>query len=99
MILITGYAIVKPEQLAEALRISLAHVHRSRLEPGCIFHAVSHDAEDTLRLMFVEKWADQATIKAHFVVPESSAFSKAMYKLAAQPPQMEVFDAQPLLFG
>ncbi len=31
MILITDHAIAKPEQLAEVLRISLAHVHRSRL--------------------------------------------------------------------
>lgn len=99
MILITGYAIVKPEQLAEALRISLAHVHRSRLEPGCIFHAVSQDVEDPLRLVFVEKWADEAAIKAHFVVPESRAFGKALHKLAAQPPQMEVFEAQGVTFA
>ena len=74
-------------------------MHRSRLEAGCIFHAVSQDAEDPLKLVFVEKWADHAAIKAHFVVPESRAFAKALYKLAAQPPQMELFDAQPLLFG
>ncbi len=94
MILIIGSAQARSETLQEMLKISIAHVHRSRLEPGCIFHAVSQDAEDPLRLVFVEKWADQAAIKAHFVVPESRAFGKGLYKLAAQPPQMEVFEAQ-----
>ena len=94
MLLITGSAQARPETLQEMLKISIEHVHRSRLELGCIIHAVSQDAEDPLRLVFVEKWADQAAIKAHFAVPESRAFAKALYKLAAQPPQMEVFEAQ-----
>ena len=70
MILITGSAQARPDTLEEMLKISVEHVHRSRREPGCIFHAVSQDAEDPLRLVFVEKWADHAAIKAHFVVPE-----------------------------
>ena len=73
-------------------------MHRSRLEPGCIAHAVSRDAEDPLRLVFVEKWTDQAAVNAHFAVPASRAFGKALYKLAAQPPQMEVFEAQAVIF-
>jgi quinol monooxygenase YgiN len=99
MILITGSALAQPETLQEMLKISIEHVHRSRLEAGCIFHAVSQDAEDPLRLVFVEKWADEATIKAHFVVLESRAFAKALYKFAAQPPQMEVFDAEGVTFA
>ena len=79
MILITGSALARPETLQEALKISIEHVHRSRLEPGCIFRAVSQDAGDPLRLVFVEKWADQAAIKAHFAAPESRAFGKALY--------------------
>ena len=55
--------------------------------------------EDPLRLVFVEKGADQAAIKAHFVVPESRAFGKALYKLATQPPQMEVFEAHGVSFA
>ena len=44
-------------------------------------------------------WADQAAIKAHFSVPQSRAFAKALYQLAAQPPQMEVFDTQLVPFA
>ena len=98
MVLITGCAQARPANLQEMLKISIEHVHRSRLEPGCIFYAVSQEAEDPLRPVFVEKWADQAAIKAYFAVPESRAFAKALYKLAAQPPQMEVFEAQVVTF-
>ena len=98
MVLITGCAVARPETLQETLKISIEHVHRSRLEPGCIAHAVSQDAEDPRRLVFVEKWADQAAIKAHFAVPESRAFAKALYMLTAQPPQMEVFEARVVMF-
>ena len=98
MVLITGIAQARPETLQEMLKISIEHVHRSRLEPGCIAHAVSQDAEDPLRLVFVEKWTDQAAVNAHFAVPASRSFGKALYKLAAQPPQMEVFEAQAVIF-
>ena len=98
-IFVTGSAQARPETLNEMLKISVEHVHLSRLEPGCIFHAVSQDVEDKLRLVFVEKWVDQAAIKAHFAVPESRAFGKALIKLAALPPQMEVFEAQPVPFA
>ena len=94
MVLITGSAIAQPENLAEALRISLEHVHRSRLEPGCIFHAVSQDAENPKKLVFVEKWADGAAVKAHFAVPASRVFAKALYGMATEPPVIELFSAQ-----
>ena len=94
MILITGGAIAKPENLAEALRISLEHVHRSRLEPGCISHAVSQDAENPNKLVFVEKWADGAAVKAHFAVPASRAFAKALYGMTSEPPVIEIFSAE-----
>ena len=94
MILITGSAIAKPDALAEALRISLEHVNRSRLEPGCISHAVSQDAENPNKLVFVEKWSDSAAVKAHFAVPASRAFAKALYGMASEPPVIEIFSAE-----
>ena len=94
MILITGHAIAKPAQLSEALRISLEHVHRSRLEPGCLSHAVSQDVENPNKLVFVEQWIDADAVKAHFAVPASRAFGKALYGMAVEPPLIEIFSAQ-----
>ena len=96
MILITASVLATPATLDEMLRLSVEHVHRSRLEPGCIAHAVSQDVEQPLRLVFVEQWADQPALEVHFSVPESRFFAKALYKLSGQAPHMQVFEARSL---
>ena len=93
MILVTGSFVAKDGSLAEALALRLEHVHRSRLEPGCISHAVHHDAENSNRLVFVEEWADQAALTAHFAVSASRAFGQALAALAVGTPEMAVFEA------
>jgi len=96
MILVTGSVVAKEGCLAEAIALSLEHVRRSRLEGGCLSHAVHQDVENPQRLVFVEEWADQAALGAHFAVPASRAFGKALAALAAQPPEMTVFEASPV---
>ena len=93
MILVTGSFVAKTDSFSEALALSLEHVHRSRLEPGCISHAVHQDAENPMRLVFVEEWADQAALTAHFAVPASRAFGKALVALASGTPEMAVYEA------
>jgi quinol monooxygenase YgiN len=93
MILITGSVIAREGRLAEALALSLEHVRRSRLEGGCISHAVHHDAENPNRLFFFEQWADQAAVAAHFAVPASRAFVKALGALATEEPQLAMYDS------
>ena len=93
MIVITGAMVAKPERIDEALMLSLEHVRRSRKEPGCISHAVHRDAENPLRLVFVEEWADMAALGAHFSVPASRAFGKALSVMASEPPAIKIYDA------
>ncbi len=93
MIVITGAMVAKPERIDEALRLSLEHVRRSREEPGCISHAVHRDAENPLRLVFVEEWADMAALGAHFAVPASRAFGKSLSGMASEPPAIKIYDA------
>ena len=93
MIIVTGSFVAKQGQLPAALAASLEHVRRSRLELGCISHAVHHDVENPQRLVFLEEWADMAALSAHFVVPASRAFGKAIAGFAAEPPAMAVFEA------
>ena len=94
MILITGSVIAKEGRLAEAVALSLDHVRRSRLEDGCISHAVHHDAENPNRLFFFEQWADRAAVAAHFAVPASRAFAKAIGGLAVDAPQLTMYDSK-----
>jgi len=93
MVIVTGSILAKTDTLNELLAMSLEHVRRSRSEPGCLAHAVHKDAENPLRLVFVEEWSDRKALAAHFAVPASRAFVKAASKLAAEPPKMNIYEA------
>jgi quinol monooxygenase YgiN len=93
MIVVTGSVTARPETFDEVRRLSLEHVHRSRTEPGCISHAVHVDCENPLKLVFFEQWADKAALAAHFKVPASGEFVRALRSLAAGLTTIELFDA------
>lgn len=96
MIVVTGDAVARPETFDEVRKLSLEHVRRSRGEPGCISHAVHVDCENPLRLVFVEQWSDKQTLMAHFQVPASVAFIKALRGLLAQTSTIQIYDATQL---
>ncbi|HEY2071357.1 MAG TPA: putative quinol monooxygenase [Rhizomicrobium sp.] len=93
MILVTGDVTARADTIAEILRVSLEHVHRSRGEPGCISHDVAIDPENPLRLLFTERWADAAALKVHFRVKASQVMWKTLQELAADPGAMHIYDA------
>ena len=93
MIMVTGSVMARADSLHEVKRLSLEHVHRSRLEPGCIAHAVHADCEHPLRLVFIEQWADRAALSAHFAVPASRDFVRALQPLASAASTLEIYDA------
>jgi quinol monooxygenase YgiN len=93
MIVVTGSVTARADSLDEIRRLSLEHVHRSRGEPGCISHAVHVDCENPLRLVFFEQWADRAALQAHFAVPASRQFVRALQPLAAAATSIELYDA------
>ncbi|MGZ4690236.1 MAG: putative quinol monooxygenase [Acidimicrobiia bacterium] len=95
MIIVTGSVKARPDQLDEALRVSLEHVRRSRTEPGCLLHSVHRDVEDPFRLVFLEQWEDSDALTAHFAVPESLAFVTALSELAAERPSMDIYEVTP----
>lgn len=95
MIIVIGTVRARPDQLEEVLRLSLEHVRRSRLEPGCLLHTVHQDVEDPNRVVFVEHWEDAAALAAHFRVPESGQLVTAVADLSATPPEMQIYEATP----
>ncbi len=96
MIVVTGSVTAREDSFDEVRQLSLEHVHRSRSEPGCISHAVHVDCEDPLRLVFIEQWADPAALQAHFAVPASRDFVRALQPLVAASPTLEIYDAKRL---
>src|SRR5260370_9820856 len=96
MIVVTGSLTAREDSLGEVRKLSLEHVHRSRQEPGCISHAVHVDCENPLRLVFIEQWTDPAALLAHFAVPASANFVRALQTLAAAAATIEIYDATTL---
>ena len=94
MIIITDSVLTNADNRATIEAESVTHCRRSRAEPGCIAHNVHADCENPDRLVFVEKWADAAALLAHFAVPESGAFVKAISALSSEPPSMEIYGAE-----
>ncbi|MBI3677707.1 MAG: antibiotic biosynthesis monooxygenase [Proteobacteria bacterium] len=99
MIIVTGDVIARADTIEEMKRVSVEHVHRSRAEEGCISHDVAVDAEKPLRLIFFERWADEAVLKKHFAVPESRAFWRKLQELASDPGKMTIYRADKIKFG
>jgi quinol monooxygenase YgiN len=99
VIIIEGTLIGSAESIDDLIRMSLEHVRRSRLEPGCISHGVARDVENPLRLVFAEQWEDMAAVLAHFAVPESGAFVRAAQPLVTSPPTIELYEATPTTAG
>ena len=93
MIVVTGSVTAREDTFVEVRTLSLEHVRRSRNEPGCISHAVHVDCENQLRLVFIEQWADRAALLAHFAVPASRDFVRALQPLAAAASTIELYDA------
>ena len=96
MIVVTGSVTTRQDSFNEARRLSLEHVHRSREEQGCISHAVHVDCENPLRLVFIEQWADRAALLAHFAVPASRNFVRALQTLASGDTTIEIYEASRL---
>jgi quinol monooxygenase YgiN len=94
MIIVTGHVLTNAENRAAIEVECVAHSRRSRAEPGCIAHNVHADCEQPDRLVFVEKWADKAALLAHFAVPESGAFVKAISALSTERPEMAIYTAE-----
>jgi len=90
MLVVTGTVTAKPDTFEALLEAALAHVARSRLEPGCLTHSVHIDAEDPLRLFFYEEWADRAALDTHFEQPGSGALMAAVRELAASSTRIKI---------
>lgn len=92
MIVISGSIVSRPSSFDEVFELSLAHTMRSRGVPGCLMHTVHVDAENGLRLVFLEHWADRASVLAHFADARSREFIDRMRELAAEPPAIRIVE-------
>lgn len=99
MIIVIGSILAKPETFDELRRLSLAHTIRSRAETGCEHHSVHVDVENSLRLVFVERWTDRAALLVHFSEPNARAFVAQAHGLAAEPPKIAIYEGNEISFA
>ena len=92
-IIVIGTADGSDDTIDELIVAALAHVHRSRLEPGCLAHGVHRDVEDPNHLVFVERWADRAALDQHFKVADSMQIVAAIDRLGAGKPTLHIYEA------
>lgn len=95
MILVTGGMGAAPEDFATLLAEGVAHSQRSREEPGCISHTCLIDAENPLRLIFIEEWEDRASLDVHLQAPGTQHFVSVMRKLGRDHSRMKILPIVP----
>jgi quinol monooxygenase YgiN len=94
VLIVTGSIEARPDTIDRILELGLAHVRRSRMEPGCILHSIHRDVENDLRVVFIEQWEDAKALEDHFHVPASGEFVGEAAALALRPPEMSIYEAE-----
>lgn len=90
MIIVTGAMTAAAEDFPALLEEAIAHTRRSRREPGCLSHQVSVDAENPLRLMFIEEWEDRAALDLHLTQDGTRHFVSVIRRLALEQTKMKI---------
>ena len=93
MILVIGSVVARADTMPEVLALTREHAERSRSEPGCVRYAAHLDMENPRKFVFVEEWADQASLTQHFRLPLSRQFAKALAALASESPSLAIYEA------
>ena len=92
MVIVSGAVIARPDTAAEVEALCLAHVRRSRTEPGCLMHSVHRDVENAHRFVFLEHWASLDDLHRHFAVPESGRLITALGELCDELSPIEIHE-------
>lgn len=99
MLMVTGSVEGRPDTIDRILELGLAHVRRSRLEPGCLLHSIHRDVENELRVVFIERWDDAKTLEDHFHEQASREFVRQVAALAVRPPEISIFEIEVATIG
>lgn len=94
MIIVTGSVLARGGCAERLLALGLEQARRVRQKPGCLAYVVCRDAENPLRLVFLEQWADREALIAHFAVPATREFVRAAGELADGAPRLRTYEAR-----
>jgi quinol monooxygenase YgiN len=76
----------KPDKVDELKRILLGLAAPTRKEPGCLSWEIFQNRADPCDFTFVEEWASEAALDAHWATPHvQDALARGAPLLAAAP--------------
>ena len=76
----------KPDQVDELKRILIGLVVPTRQEAGCLSYEIFQNRADPCDFTFVEEWANDAALDAHWQTPHvQDALARGVPLLAAAP--------------
>lgn len=93
MLIVTGDIVAAPGKFDALFAETRAHSARSRGEPGCLSHDCFQDPDNPNRIVFVERWSDEAALRAHFRTPGIAQLLKAFADHAEERGTMQVYAA------
>lgn len=76
----------KPDKVEELKRVLIGLVAPTRKEAGCLSYEILQNRADPTDFTFVEEWASEAALDAHWATPHvQDALARGVPLLAAQP--------------
>ena len=95
MVIIHGWADVRPEHRARVDEAAKALAAKSLTEPGNVHYGLSWHVDDGNRLCLIEVWDDAAAHKAHTEEPNVRAFGQLAADSVVAPPSFFRFEGSP----
>jgi quinol monooxygenase YgiN len=89
MIVVVGRVQTDEAHRADAIRIGETVAAASRTEAGCLSYRVHQATDDPDALVFVEEWADQGALEAHFATDHVNRFLKDILGQLTAPPDVK----------
>lgn len=93
MLVVTGDIVARAGAFDALFAATRAHSARSRAEPGCLSHDCFQDPDNPSRIVFLERWRDEAALQAHFRTPGIAQLLKAFADHADERGTMQVYAA------
>jgi quinol monooxygenase YgiN len=93
VIVLTAYALLKPEKIGEAKAASNMNKARALQTSGCLRCDYFFSAEEPNKLAFVEEWATKDDLDRSLAQQGFADFMAALSGCLESPPEIRVFDA------
>lgn len=93
MLIVTGDIVASAGRFVALFAETRAHSARSRAEPGCLSHDCFQDPDNPNRIVFLERWTNQAALTAHFKTPGIAQLVAAFHEHADERGTMQVYAA------